>query len=982
MLKAWQSEESMNKSRKLFTVILLAVLTFLGGSSIYAAEKQDDGIIVTLTADKKEYKEGEKISVDLSIKNTNEYSVTLTNAMNVIPEGFVLDNDTTNTLNKTELEIGASTNLRTEFKENTTQVIKPVESDNTNNDTGALTGDTSNIKVLVSVVGISALLLFLIVTIRYRNFRKSLTVLLSFGIISLSLLSNVKAEESTEELIVEEEISYGGKKLKLSSKVSYENNNNTSDPKDPVVYKEGIEETYVEYDLDEENMKVTILDNKVTSDWKIGEIHVLKNILNPVDDIAIEIKSITQEDNETTVIVYKTPDLAKVIESIDYAGAEMQEGVITPAEGVTFLDNTKDTRRSRLNLISPFGLDIEESGKFNLFAKHDFSMEKGGIEFNGELNIKRINYDFRLNAELFSIDFEKGYLTLDSSLKLGVNVKNDFGGEKKMKIASFEAPIGYGFFAVGEIYCYFSATGELVLDYTINATCGFDYEDGNFKGVWKLDSKLNEAKADLSLKVGSTAEPKLSFLKIGIVGGEFNFGRNYELKLDEISIDPIEFCLDASYHNFASVSSVLLPGTWDKKFTAELFGGSNIPTKELMHIEEGKTVAECTRKFGSLEGTVRKQEGEAEEPLYLADVSLLKDGKILYSSKTDAEGNFYFGKEIEKGTYDIVVKSNRYEPYNGKVKIIGNKKNKIEKPIVLKPYGELIVISGFIFDSKTLLPIPDATISVEGISEISTKTDSEGKYVLGVPVGKRKIIASAPTYMANSYIEEFSENLSGINIGLTKEKNYDYEVVRIGAGESYQFDFNTSKRIFVRFTEDTEYSSYSFSHSAYEDEYAVYHASKEALDEYYTKVDENSHLEIKIFSGSAIVFASDGGFESDPDSDLSKYCKITNLNGIDPFINLTLNAGDTKTFDNQVDNQKSDSSKLYLVSNGPVSLTEEVTDYYWQTHFGWELREERYELNGIAKFWRPIGQLVKNKISITSGELLIYYYRLDEFAIY
>lgn len=968
MLGTWRMEKHMNKLRKLLTVILLAVLTILTSANVYASEKQNDGIIVTLTTDKQEYDTGEKIVVDLNINNTNDYSVTLTNAKNIIPEGFLVDSSTTNELNNIELKIGESTSLRTGFNES---VLETIQGGNTNNntniDSNVNTGDTSSVNNLVSLLGASALLLFLFVTMKYRNLKKSLSVFLCFGIISMSLLSNIKAGGSTNEIIVDKEITYGGRKIKLSSKVSY-TNNNTSDPKDPVVYQEGIEETYLEYDLDEEHKKVTILDNKVPENWAIGQIHVLKNKSKPSDDIAIEIESITRLDNGNTTIIYKAPDLAKVIESIDYSGVEMQQGVITPAEGVTFLDEEKAPR-------SRFGLDIEETGKFNLFKKHNFKVEDDGIEFNAELYIKRINYDFKLSSEWFSIDLEKAYLTLDSSLKLGVNAKEDFGGEKKIKLASFEASIGYGFFAVGEIFAYFSANGELTLDYTINATCGFDYKNDKFKGVWKLDSKLNEAKADVNLKVGATAEPKLNFLKIGLVGGEFNFGRNYELKLDEISLDPIEFCLDAGYYNYASVSSIFLPGSWDKKFTAELFGKDNTPMKEMIHIEEGTTVAECTRKFGSLEGTVQKQEGEYEEPLNLADVSLQKDGEVLHSTKTDGKGDFFFGQEIEKGTYDIVVKSNHYETYNGKVKIIGNKKNVIEKPIVLKPYGELIKVTGFIYDAKTQLAIADATVDVEGLSDISTKTDSNGNYILEIPKGKRKIVASAPSYSSNSYVGEFSQDATDINIALSKEKKDNYEVLTINAGESYQLDFTTSKRIFVRFETDGEFSSY-------QDGQATYHKKRAALDEYYTGVEQGSHMEIKVFEGTATIFANDGGFDQEPDSDLSDYCVYTNMNGVDPFIDLTLKAGDSKTFDYQIDLPKTSDVVIHAFSNNIVTGTEAVTDYYWNTHMGWELSTNVYELNGKINFWRPLANLVKDKISITSGELTIYYYRLADLAVY
>lgn len=944
----------MNKIKKLILLILISIFTTILCSEIYAIESNKDGLIIDLTTDKDTYKKGESISLDLSVKNTNDVIVNLIETENIIPQGFTVDENSPTKLESQKLDIGETVHLRTSITMKEKETVLANKNINTS--------DSTTIKNFAVIATLSALSVFIIIVFKYKSTRKSLMFLLALGLSIASTFTSIKATNISNNNIIEKEIIYDGKKIKVSGRVNYEIS--YQDPKDPVEYQDGVKETEIDYVLDEENSKIIVSDSVSISSWKKGEVHVLKNKAKPELDIAIKVESIEWLENGSAIITYSTPQLSSVIKSLNYSGTEEQSGVLIPAEGVEFSEtSSKSKGRS--------AIQSRSKGTFDLFKKKTFTYDRDGIQFSGELCVKRLNYDFKVDVGLTGINFEKGYVTLESSVKLGLEV--NYSGNKKINLASFEAPIGYGFFAVGDLHCYFSASGELILEYTINATCGFNYENKSFKGIWEFDNKLSKAKADVNLKVGCSVEPKVSFLKIGLIGGEFDFGRNYELKLEDISLSPLEYCIDAGYFNYASVSAVLLPGSsWDKKYTVSLFGENDSPTREMIHIEEENIVDECTRKFGSLEGTVRKQVGENQEPLYLANVLLEKDGKVLYSTQSQSQGKFSFAKEIEKGTYDIFVRSSNCETYKGKVEIKGNKNNKIEEPIVLQPYAESITVTGTIYDSANNLPISNATVSVEGFVDRTTKTDFEGNYILDVPKGSRKIVANAKNYGTNSHSSIFETNVDNINIGLQRE--YGFEVLTINAGESYQLDFTKSKRIFVRAETDAEYSSFTGSN-------ATYHGKRNSGDEYYTGGNEGAHWEIKVFSGSLAVYASNNDFYEGPDSNLSEYCTYSSLNGIDPFIEYTLKAGDSKTFDNQVDLPKSTSFTMHYISNDIVEATETVTDYYWNTHFGWEIGSNVYDLKGKQNFWRGIGNLVKVKIEVAQGELTVYYYRLDDLKV-
>lgn len=376
--------------------------------------------------------------------------------------------------------------------------------------------------------------------------------------------------------------------------------------------------------------------------------------------------------------------------------------------------------------------------------------------------------------------------------------------------------------------------------FDIDVNCGFDYSNNKFKGIWDMDGKLNEAKASVDLEVGMTAVPKITFLKLGLIGGEFDYGRNYELDFETISLSPLQYCLDAGYYNYASVSAVLLPGSWDKKFTANLMDKENSHIKENSHYEESGFVSECTRKYGALEGTVLKHDGDEYIPLLSAKVTLEKDGQVKYETKTGSKGVFSFAKEIEKGTYDIIVRSNQYETYKGSVKVVGNTNNKIEKPIILEPYAESIVVSGKVYNDKSKEPIDGAIVSVNGYEDRVAITDIDGNYTLQVPIGNQVLNISAKTYGPKTYSGTFTANTSNLDFDLTRE--YNYEVLEIQAGESYQLDFTAGKQVFVRSDGVAEYSSYL-------DGDTTYHRRAKDI-EFYRGAGVGEHWEIKVFAGS------------------------------------------------------------------------------------------------------------------------------------
>lgn len=104
------------------------------------------------------------------------------------------------------------------------------------------------------------------------------------------------------------------------------------------------------------------------------------------------------------------------------------------------------------------------------------------------------------------------------------------------------------------------------------------------------------------------------------------------------------------------------------------------------------------------------------------------------------------------------------------------------------------------------------------------------------------------------------------------------------------------------------------------------------------------------------------------------------MHGVDPFITHKLSSGNAIVLDNQEDLPKSTDYVFHFIGDDEVVGTEEVTDYYYATHFGWEPSVSIYEITS-NRYWRPVQNLVKVKVTITSGNATIYYYRLDPLTV-
>ena len=941
----------MKKLIKWGMIVFLCLTAFPVFTATYAAEKDQDGIVVELLTDKSEYENGEEVQIELSVTNKNEYPININHIENTLPEGFVLSENEIDKLENKVLNPNETIHLHNKIEKRQAEIILN-ENDKLNPIKNTSDKEQNQMWLILIVLGSGASYFIL----KKKKGKVLLPTLLIVSGVSGAFKIDTVHANTVNTINITHTIKYDNTSVNLNSKIAY-NIMNDHNPNDPVVYQNGITEYRSEFKNNDVNQIITVYNSDLK--FEIGKIYVIKS--NDESGIVIKVEKIISS-NDKIDVQYSVPKFSEVIQTINYVGEETDDITITPAEGIVFNEDSANENNPSL---ARFGINGSDSIQLDKHKNFKFNIDD--LEVSGSLGIDKINYDLNVSCDLFGCDIKRAYTTLDASLEVDAKGEKEFIGDRRIKLAEFVSPIGNGFFAEGNLYAYFNSKGSGSIEYTINATGGFDYKKGKLKGIWELDNELKKANVNANIGLGFILEPKIDFLNLGLISAEFELGRTYEIDVDTISLAPYKYCLDAGYYNHSSITTILLPGLWDKKFTDKLTDKDNTSIKSYGHFEENGFVDECTRKYGDLKGFIHKQDGTESLPLIYAEIILSKEGKIVDSVKSGSNGYFSFNK-IKKGKYDVIVRSNYYETYKGKTEVKGGKETDLGI-ILLKPYADSVIVKGKIYDSKTKEGIAEAEVSVDGYADRTVITDDAGYYSLEVPKGNHKINVNAKNYASNTYQSDFTIDRDQLDIGL--DKQYDYKVLTINPGESYELNFKKSKNIYVIFDKDTEYSA-AF------DSNLVYHAQEEAKTEFWSPVNNGSHWEIKVYSGLLTVFVSED-FDMGPCEDLTNYADYNNLNGLEPLIAYELTAGQTITFDNQ--NDDFGTIRYYAYSND-VSFKETCENYYYTNHFGWDPDIEVIEESGKQNFWSYIGGLSRVTFEIKSGSLTLYFYRREKLTVY
>ena len=154
----------MKQLRKLISIAVLAVL--LGALALPAAASsysEHEGLQVTVEMDKEQYDVGEPMTATITVLNTNAYAVTIVNLEQLIPEGYVLSENSDVSMQNVEMQPGQTITLQVTFEGEPAQSAEGEEY--TSFWDKLLYGETWGIpNILLVVVGLIAFGVFMLLT--------------------------------------------------------------------------------------------------------------------------------------------------------------------------------------------------------------------------------------------------------------------------------------------------------------------------------------------------------------------------------------------------------------------------------------------------------------------------------------------------------------------------------------------------------------------------------------------------------------------------------------------------------------------------------------------------------------------------------------------------------------------------------------------------------------------------------------------------
>ena len=219
------------KRMKKISAFLLVLLMSIGlmAVSVSAETMSQDGLQITLTADKESYSQTDPVTATLTVKNTNNFAVTNVSLETMIPEGYKLDGNSEATAKIDSLNAGESYELTvTYIPEKTAAGSSGSGSDNSAPDINSSLKTGDNMQFIIwAVLLICAVIVIIGGAVRNRKKgKRCLSLLLVVTLTGTSAFSfsgkTYAAEIQTKSLNIETSVKVGDSDLKLAGTVNYD----------------------------------------------------------------------------------------------------------------------------------------------------------------------------------------------------------------------------------------------------------------------------------------------------------------------------------------------------------------------------------------------------------------------------------------------------------------------------------------------------------------------------------------------------------------------------------------------------------------------------------------------------------------------------------------------------------------------------------------------------------------------------------------
>lgn len=214
-------EKKYHVLRYIYLFLSVFLLTFGMSMNVMAAdvaESSKDGVRVELKTDKDEYKKGEDVQLSLFFENQGQLSVENVELNIILPENFMAEEGSSLTQHTDRVNAGEKLQLDVKAK----YVGESNAVTTVGQDESIDTGDSSNVAMWVTLVGIS-IIVIIVILLKRKKGRRALSLLLCVTLTG-SLLTglSVKAEEPSENtLSVSRKVVYNAEKMEFKASAGY-----------------------------------------------------------------------------------------------------------------------------------------------------------------------------------------------------------------------------------------------------------------------------------------------------------------------------------------------------------------------------------------------------------------------------------------------------------------------------------------------------------------------------------------------------------------------------------------------------------------------------------------------------------------------------------------------------------------------------------------------------------------------------------------
>lgn len=513
---------------------------------------------------------------------------------------------------------------------------------------------------------------------------------------------------------------------------------NTTYSSGVVQMKEDTISNYMIKDNENGTYQVILPSSREAKEIRAGSVFVLPANEEHPSQIALVAMNINVLQNGNIEIQGKKPaNMAQVVSSIEFAG----QGTIVPEQieqldrnvKCTYLPNGTVKGGNEAYYVESVGAayqtiggEISMPGKLHFDLGSGIKLGKNGkLKGTFDLEIPNITAKMDLDCSWSGIKIHEATASITEKAKTTVlleytaaqsEMAPGVSGTKELTRVPF--PLGATGLSLDLVVSlFYDAKGKVSITYTLEATQGIQYKDGDFRYISEFKNSLDLPSVEASAKAGLQLGLNITAFEIwDIIGVDGKIGPGVTASMENHITEKLT-CVDASLYMYLKIE--LNPETILGEFTNNVlhyqlektvYDQNSSPLNMKFHFENSKKVDACTYGKGKIEGYV--YDGKSMESISGARIKLYFGGVLKDTVYSDSNGKYTISN-LSPGTYNLAVSATDYSTFNVEQKVEKNSETYVESALMLlRNETDPAKIEGSIIDAVTGGQLSGVTVRI------------------------------------------------------------------------------------------------------------------------------------------------------------------------------------------------------------------------------------------------------------------------------